>query len=123
MKSFSRQANRKKLYLILATAGDIESFENFGFLERFKKQIKYYSHSFSVEILSSDKKDYSDYLGVRHRISPVMIHKPIIKQVLYFFFQILVSLKFKDGVIRVFGISNPALPFVKLLSVEDHQYP
>jgi len=107
---------KPKLHLMMSTGGDLETFEKFGFLERFNRQIRFYRKEFDVEVISSDKVNYSKYLGIKHRTLPFMIQKPIIKQILYFIFIVLSSAKLKRGIIRVFGVSNPALPFVKFLS-------
>ena len=107
---------KPKLHLMMSTGGDLETFEKFGFLERFNRQIGFYRKEFDVEVISSDKVNYSKYLGVKHRTLPFMIQKPMIKQFLYFIFLVLSSIKLKRGIIRVFGVSNPALPFVKLFS-------
>ncbi len=107
---------KPKLYFVLATAGDLEVQERLGFLQRFKKQIEFYKKEFDVEVLSADKKNYSRYLGVRHRTCPLMINKPLIKHIMYALFLIISSISFKKGVIKTWGTMYPSLPFMKIIS-------
>ncbi len=106
---------RARLYLILATAGEMESYEKLGFLDRFRKQVEFYSRDFDVTVISSDKKDFSRTLGVQHVRFPLP-RIPALKHILYYTFLTLYSLRMKKGVIRVFGVANPTLPIIKLFS-------
>lgn len=107
---------KPRLYLVLATAGDLESYDRQGFLDRFKRQVDYYSDRFDVTVISPDRKDYSSRIGVRHRTSPMMSAKPVLRHMLYMIFLVSISIGMRRGVIRVFNVSNPAIPFMRALS-------
>jgi glycosyltransferase involved in cell wall biosynthesis len=107
---------KRRLYIIMASAGELSEKERFGFLGRFRKQVDFYSKSFDVVVYSSDSKNYSRELGAKHVTLSWLPRTPVIKHLLYYLFLIVSSPLFRRGVIRIFGVSNPSLPLIRLFS-------
>ena len=77
---------KRKLYLIMATGGELSEMERFGFLGRFREQVSLYSKRFDVTVYSSDSNNYSGKIGARHVNLSWLPRKPGIKHMLYYLF-------------------------------------
>jgi glycosyltransferase involved in cell wall biosynthesis len=106
---------KPRLILISPTAGTMAQFEKVGFAGRQITLIREYAKYFDVEYFTSDVKDYSEVLGVKHRPIPVSINIPGIRHVIFWLYLVMKA-PFMKGAIRTFGVEIPTLPLIRMLS-------
>jgi len=107
--------NRKKLILIFDTAASIQEFKKRGFFSRQKNMLEEYKKHFDLELYTSDIKNYSIELNIKHHNLPVRLSSYGLRHIVYYIYLILSSFKM-NAPIRVFGVSLPVLPLIKIMS-------
>jgi glycosyltransferase involved in cell wall biosynthesis len=108
-------AARPTLTILQATHASLEGLEQNGLLERHKRLLSEYDKAFDVVLYTSDTKDYSSYLGVRHNPVPWLPARFGWRHLAFYAWLVFEASRMK-GVIKVFGSNIPTLPIVRLLS-------
>ena len=90
-------------------------FEKAGFAGRQVSLIREYAKYFDVEYYTSDVKDYSELLQVKHRPLPIRLDVPGLRHLLFWLY-LVVRAPFMSGPIRTFGVEIPTLPIIRMLS-------
>ena len=106
---------KHKLILISPTAGTMAGFEMAGFSGRQITLVREYAKYFDVEYYTSDVKDYSGVLHVKHRPIPIRLDIPGVRHLLFWLY-LVIRAPFMKGTIRTFGVEIPTLPLVRILS-------
>lgn len=107
--------SKPKIILISPTAGTMAQFEKSGFAGRQVTLVREYAKYFDVEYYTSDVRDYSELLQVKHYPIPVKIDVPGIRH-LVFWLYLAIRAPFMKGPIRTFGVELPTLPLIRILS-------
>ncbi|HET6421449.1 MAG TPA: glycosyltransferase family 4 protein [Geobacteraceae bacterium] len=107
--------SKPKIILISPTAGTMAQFERAGFASRQVSLIREYAKYFDVEYYTSDVRDYSKPLQVKHRPLPVRLDVPGLRHLLFWLY-LVIRAPFMKGPIRTFGVEIPTLPLIRMLS-------
>lgn len=115
METNDSREHKPKIILISPTAGTLDQFEKCGFLIRQIALIQEYARYFEVDYYTSDVRDYSPLLGVRHHPLPIKLSAYGLRHLLFWIF-LVVKAPFMDAPIRTFGVEIPTLPLIRKLS-------
>jgi glycosyltransferase involved in cell wall biosynthesis len=107
--------SRPVLTVIQSTHVSLEGFESVGLLERHRQLLQAYAREFEVHVYSSDGKDYSSIIGVRHHPGPGGPRWFFLRH-FFFYLWLITKAPGMKGVIKVFGSSIPTLILVRALS-------
>ena len=110
-----RTERKPRLILISPTAGTLEEFEKSGFLIRQVALIREYGRAFEVDYYTSDVRDYSPVLSVRHHPLPIKLRTYGLKHLVFWIF-LVIKASSMNAPIRTFGVEVPTLPLIRKLS-------
>lgn len=106
---------KPRLVVIHSTEGRVEVWIKLGFIDRIKRELQQYAKYFDVEFYTSDKKNYSSLLGVKHFNPPFLINKFGFRHIIFYLYLLIKSFNM-SGVIKIISTSLPVAPLIKLFS-------